>query len=258
MSAYSIRGLEKSFDVEERRLPVLRGLDLTGSLDEITVILGRSGCGKTTLLRVLAGLEQADAGDINAPSPRELAMVFQEPALMPWLTVERNVTFGLDQAKADDARIANLIATVGLNGFASAYPAQLSGGMAHRVALARALAREPALVLMDEPFAALDYFTREAMQRELLRLHLTEGMGALFVTHNIDEALLLGDRICIMADGKISAEFRQEAAASWRDLLTPEATALKRRVLAALETPTLKADAPASPEPTHLTPDLPD
>lgn len=239
MCAFSIRGLSKSYEVDGAELPVLRGLDLDASLADITVILGRSGCGKTTLLRVLAGLEEADAGQLDVPGPERLAMVFQQPALMPWLTVERNVAFGLPKDKAEARRIASYVSLVGLEGFSSAYPSQLSGGMAHRVALARALAREPALVLMDEPFAALDYFTREAMQRELMRLHLEEGMGALFVTHNIDEALLLGDRICVLDAGRICAQFTQEPASQgpgsgWRDILTPEATRLKRELLAAL------------------------
>lgn len=233
MPDFRITGLSKAFDIDGSPLHVLQDLDLSGNTEEMTVILGRSGCGKTTLLRILCGLEDADSGTFDVPR-NSTAVVFQSPNLMPWLTVTKNIAFGLKHSPELEREIAALIEMTGLEGFENAYPAQLSGGMQHRVAIARALARKPSMVLMDEPFAALDYFTRESMQRELLSIHHQARMGAIFVTHNIDEALLLGDKICIMADGHITEEFRQEPTEEWRDILSPESVALKKKILAGL------------------------
>lgn len=233
------------------RLNVLNGVCLSGDTDEITVILGKSGCGKTTLLRILCGLEEQDAGSFSFPGEALPGMVFQEPRLMPWLSVWDNIEFGVPKEKRDPKETQELIDVVGLTGFERAKPAQLSGGMQHRAALARTLACRHSMVLMDEPFAALDYFTRAMMQRELLRIHQETGMGIIFVTHNIDEAILLGDRICILSDGRISAGFSQPApgesaagdgiaapdgSAAVRDTLSEECIALKRRILSELGT----------------------
>ena len=209
---------------------VLNDVSLTVKQGEFLTILGPSGCGKTTLLRILCGLEDADSGTFDFPQD-STAVVFQSPNLMPWLNVTKNIAFGLNHSSELEREVATLIEMTGLDGFENAYPAQLSGGMQHRVAIARALARKPSMVLMDEPFAALDYFTRESMQRELLSIHHQTRMGALFVTHNIDEALLLGDTICIMADGRITQTFRQTASQDWRDILSPESVALKKEIL---------------------------
>lgn len=233
MPNFRIRELSKTFDIAGTPLHVLTDLDLSGSTEEMTVILGRSGCGKTTLLRILCGLEDADRGTFDFPQD-STAVVFQSPNLMPWLTVTKNIAFGLKHSVELEREVVALIDITGLKGFENAYPAQLSGGMQHRVAIARALARKPSMVLMDEPFAALDYFTREAMQRELLSIHKQAHMGAIFVTHNIDEALLLGDKICIMADGHITEEFHQDPTESWRDLLSETSVALKKEILAGL------------------------
>jgi sulfonate transport system ATP-binding protein len=195
-----IRGLSKSFVLPDRTVRVLDGLDLV-QRPGITVILGASGCGKTTLLRLVAGLETPDTGTVDTHGAR-IGVVFQEPRLMPWLTTVQNIRFGLGRG-LDTAR---LVAMTGLGGFEQALPHQLSGGMAHRVALARALADEPTLVLMDEPFAALDQITREAMQDQLLRLQRAQGMNVLFVTHSIAEALYLGDRVVVLEDGRIAAD----------------------------------------------------
>lgn len=236
MAEYRIEHLTKRFSIGGRPLEVLRDLDLSGDTGEITVILGRSGCGKTTLLKVLCGLEQPDEGSFTlADGAVKVGVVFQEPRLMPWLTCRRNITFGLKKAQVIPAEIDGLIQMVGLAGFEEAYPAQLSGGMQHRVALARALARRPNLVLMDEPFAALDYFTRGTLQRQLLEIHRQTGMGVILVTHNIDEAILLGDRICIMAGGKISGQWHPGPQEGERDLLSEPMIALKREILAGLE-----------------------
>lgn len=241
MANFRISGLSKSFDIDGTPLHVLKNLELSGNTEEMTVILGRSGCGKTTLLRILCRLEEADNGTFDFPHD-STAVVFQNPNLMPWLTVTKNIAFGLKRSPELEHEVATLIEMTGLEGFEHAYPAQLSGGMQHRVAIARALARNPHMVLMDEPFAALDYFTRESMQHELLNIHQQAHMGSIFVTHNIDEALLLGDKICIMADGRITEEFRQDPNDGLRDLLSDESVALKKKILAGLNRQTRKEE----------------
>ena len=154
----------KAFPLNGGKLEVLRGISAEIPLGGITAIVGRSGCGKTTLLRLLAGLDVPDSGHILLPEACRVATVFQEARLMPWLNCRQNVAFGLGfrEKRARARRLDQLIAMVGLAGFEKAYPAQLSGGMQQRCALARALAVEPELILLDEPFAALDYFTRLA------------------------------------------------------------------------------------------------
>ncbi len=195
-----LAGVHKSFHVQGRTVPVLRGLDLV-QREGITVVLGASGCGKTTLLRLVAGMETPDAGTVRVTG--RVGMVFQEPRLMPWLTAGQNIRLGRRAARSDVARLLEL---TGLTGFADALPHQLSGGMQQRVALARALADRPAVVLMDEPFAALDHLTREAMQDQLLSLRRTAGLTVLFVTHSIDEALYLGDRVVVLGEGRVQAD----------------------------------------------------
>jgi len=197
-----IAGLAKSFTLADRAVRVFDGLDFT-QRDGITVVLGASGCGKTTLLRLIAGMLAPDAGTIRVTGAGSVGMVFQEPRLMPWLTTVQNIRFGLGRSAGDMRRLVEL---TGLAGFEKALPHQLSGGMQHRVALARALANRPSLVLMDEPFAGLDHLTRERMQDQLLMLQRTEGMNVLFVTHSIDEALYLGDRIVVLNHGRIDAD----------------------------------------------------
>lgn len=239
MESFKIQNLKKSFRINGSEYPVIRGLNLQGSSEEITVILGRSGCGKTTLLKVLCGLEKADSGALDFPDRSRLRMVFQEPRLMPWLNTAQNINFGLRKDRVDPARTAELIRIVGLQGFEAAHPAELSGGMQHRAALARAISCEPEMMLLDEPFAALDYFTRSTMQKELRRIHLETQMGGIFVTHNIDEAILLGDHICIMSSGVISKEFTQNPSDGERDLLSSTSIALKQSILSGLESETL-------------------
>ena len=197
-----ITGLTKSFRLPDRVVDVFDGLDFT-QRDGITVVLGSSGCGKTTLLRMIAGMDTPDAGTVRIRGTGSIGMVFQEPRLMPWLTTVQNIRFGLARGTCDTQRLIEL---TGLTGFEKALPHQLSGGMQQRVALARALANRSSLVLMDEPFAALDHQTRERMQDELLALQRAEGMNVLFVTHSIDEALYLGDRIVVLKHGRIAAD----------------------------------------------------
>ncbi len=198
--AIELKHIRKFFFVEEHKHTVLNDCSLSVPADGITVLLGRSGCGKTTLLRLIGKLDTPDAGEILFPVESKTAFVFQESRLMPWLTVWKNIAFGLKKKEIDEKEIADLITLTGLDGFAQALPQQLSGGMQQRCALARALALHPRFLLMDEPFAALDYFTREKMQQVLLNIHKQTSCGILFVTHSIDEALVLGDRIVILQD----------------------------------------------------------
>ncbi len=233
-----IRGLRKSYQVSGRCLEVLKGLDLDLADEGITVVLGRSGCGKTTLLRLIAGLETADWGEIaggEMTDPGKIGVIFQEPRLMPWLTVEKNILFGVKKKRQDRETLSYLLALTGLIGFEKARPFQLSGGMQQRVALARALAYEPDFLLMDEPFAALDYFTRTQMQQELLRIHQKENKGILFVTHSIEEALTLGTKIVILENGICGKSYDLGDVAFPRDLLSEEMLSRKRELILRIE-----------------------
>lgn len=233
MSSLIIKGLNKIYTVDNKALQVLHNLNLQADCRKITVILGQSGCGKTTLLRLISGLETPTSGSIEFSEPTKLGMVFQEARLMPWLTTAENIIFGCRE-KPSPKVLNDLIATVGLSGFEKAYPRALSGGMQQRVALARALILNSKLLLMDEPFAALDYFTRLNMQQELLRIQRSAAMGIVLVTHNIDEALILADKICILQAGSIVKTIDLPANKQ-RDILTPEFIQHKRTILTALQ-----------------------
>jgi sulfonate transport system ATP-binding protein len=193
---------------------VLDGLDLAIGEGELVVLLGPSGCGKSTLLRLLAGLDRPDGGLVEVPARR--AVVFQGDRLLPWQRVLRNVTLGLHGADARTRALAAL-AEVGLAGREQAWPKQLSGGEAQRVALARALVSEPELVLLDEPFAALDAITRLRMHDLVRALRAKHEAAMLLVTHDIDEAIALADRIVVMRDGRIGEEHRVELSAADRE-----------------------------------------
>ena len=240
-----IRGLRKSYQVSGRCLEVLKGLDLDVAEEGITVVLGRSGCGKTTLLRLIAGLETADSGEKITFSSKarekednrkeKIGVIFQEPRLMPWLTVEKNILFGVKRKQQDRKKLSGLLEFTGLTGFEKARPSQLSGGMQQRVALARALAYEPDFLLMDEPFAALDYFTRGQMQQELLRIFQTEKKGILFVTHSIEEALTVGTRIVILENGICKKSYDLGSLPFPRDLMSGEMLKIKRELIEQIE-----------------------
>ncbi|WP_103601046.1 ABC transporter ATP-binding protein [Campylobacter concisus] len=224
-----ILNLSKHFFINGKRIDVLKELNLSIKRDKITVILGRSGCGKTTLLRLIAGLEGVSLGEINFKEQAKIGFVFQEPRLMPFLNVYENIVFALKKYEIDEAKIDGLISMIGLSDFKFAAVSQLSGGMSSRVSLARVLAYEATLILMDEPFAALDAFTRASMQAEILKLHA--GKTIIFVTHNVDEALYLADEIILLEKGGMKSNYDLSNLAKPRDLLCNELINLKRKIL---------------------------
>ncbi len=213
-----VRRIRKSFPLGSRTLDALDHIDLRIVDGEFCCIVGPSGCGKTTLLRILAGLEVPTGGEVeieSSVSGRPLnSMVFQEQSVFPWLTVEANVGYGLRMRRVPRNHrreiVRSFLAMVGLDGFATAYPYQLSGGMKQRVALARAFANDPEVLLMDEPFASLDEQTKIVLQGELLRIWENSRKTVVFITHSIDEAVLLADRVLVMTarPGRIKAEVR--------------------------------------------------
>ncbi|SHM90362.1 ABC transporter ATP-binding protein [Actinacidiphila paucisporea] len=205
---------------------VLDHLDLAIAEDELVVLLGPSGCGKSTLLRLLAGLDRPDGGRVEVPARR--AIVFQGDRLLPWQRLLRNITLGLRGPDAEErARVA--LAEVGLAGREKAWPKELSGGEAQRVALARALVSEPELVLLDEPFAALDAITRLRMHGLVRALRSKHHAAMLLVTHDVDEAIALADRIVVMGQGRIGTSHAVQLAAADR-----EASAAREELRAAL------------------------
>jgi NitT/TauT family transport system ATP-binding protein len=214
-AAVSVDHVSRVFNGPHGQIVAVDDVTLDVEVGEFVVIVGPSGCGKTTLLRMIAGLDYPTSGSIalrgRDGSTVRNAMVFQGRSVFPWMSVAENAGYGLKTAgirKRDrDARIAELLALVGLSRFASAYPHQLSEGMRQRVAIARALAVDPELLLMDEPFGALDEQTRFILQEELLRIWERTGKTVIFVTHSIDEALTLADRVIVMTaqPGRIKA-----------------------------------------------------
>lgn len=204
-----LAGIAKAFSVSGQRFDALQAVDLRITPGEFITIVGASGCGKSTLLRVIAGLDTDHAGEalhdgepIRAPS-LDRGLVFQEPRLFPWLSVEGNIALGLENSRLDRtakaAAVRAHIELVGLTGFEKAYPRQLSGGMAQRAAIARVLVNRPGVLLLDEPFGALDALTRAHLQEELQHIVAREGITAVLVTHDVDEAVYLGDRVVVMA-----------------------------------------------------------
>jgi len=202
-SGYQLEDVSLEYMISEKSYPVFRNLNLNLSLNDLTVLVGPSGCGKTTLLRLLAQLLPPTSGRIRffkdgKPAAPKVGMVFQESRLFPWLKVADNITIHMKKGPERDLVQKQYLELMGLEEFASAYPAQLSGGMAQRIAIARALAYEPDILLMDEPFNALDYFARLQMQDEILRIYRTLGIGIVFVTHNVDEALHLATDLLVL------------------------------------------------------------
>jgi sulfonate transport system ATP-binding protein len=220
MAGVRLKQLTKQYSLAGQSFLAVDNVDATIKSGSFTVIVGKSGCGKTTLLRLLSGLEQKSAGKIewldcqNPSQSPKVGVVFQEPRLMPWLTVRENIAFsrvktkqsapGSESASIDG--VESTLALLGLTPFRDAYPNQLSGGMAQRVSLGRTLYYNPDLILMDEPFGALDYFTRKRLQLEIADLFLNQKKTIIFVTHDVTEALQLAQNILVMDSGRIVRE----------------------------------------------------
>ena len=242
--AVEIRHVSHSFQLEDRPLPVLDDVSVSVQSGEFVALLGPSGCGKSTLLRLLAGLDQpsegavlGDGAAIVAPDPSRV-LVFQDPTLFPWRTVRANVALGLEARgllRRQGHRVEEAIRLVGLAGFETAYPHQLSGGMAQRVALARALVNDPRLLLLDEPLGKLDSLTRLSMQGELVSLWQRSGLTALLVTHDVEEALILAQRVVIFSQrpARIVAELVVDRPYP-RHRDDPHLVALRRQALGLL------------------------
>jgi sulfonate transport system ATP-binding protein len=243
--ALAIRAVSKSYGIDGRALQVLKGIALNIAPGEFVSVVGASGCGKSTLLRLIVGLDTAyegaillDGRRIEGPGP-DRGIVFQDHRLFPWLTVADNIGLGLEAANVPSAeqhrRVAENIALVGLHGFENAYPHQLSGGMAQRTAIARALVGEPKILLLDEPLGALDSLTRAYLQEELLRIWRQGSVTMIMVTHDVEEAVYLSDRVVVMQPrpGRISAVLPVDLPRP-RDRAAAEFIRLKERILRAL------------------------
>jgi NitT/TauT family transport system ATP-binding protein len=236
-----IKSVSKQFELQGQRIEALRGANLTLRKGEFVCLIGASGCGKSTLLRIVAGFEQPSRGEalmwgkpIAGPAP-DRGMVFQDYGLFPWLNVRRNIAFGPTARGHPAAEVKDtverFVSLVGLQRFADAYPHQLSGGMKQRVAIARVLANDADLVLMDEPFGALDAMTRERLQDELLDIWQRTGLTVMFVTHSIEEAIFLADRVVVMSPGpgRIETEMRIDLPRP-RDVSAPDFNEIRREL----------------------------
>ena len=243
--ALSLRRVGKQYTVDDQPLPVLERINLDLRHGEFLSIVGASGCGKSTLLRLVAGLDSTFDGEILidgrpiAGPGIERGMVFQDHRLFPWLTIAGNVALGLDSLDLDprdrDRRAAAMLELVGLSAFATAHPHQLSGGMAQRAAIARALVSEPEILLMDEPFGALDSLTRVHLQEELLRIWSQRRVTVIVVTHDVEEAVYLSDTIAVMAPrpGRVVSATRVDLPRP-RDRADPRFGEIRRAILGQL------------------------
>ena len=234
-----INGVSKVFKLQDQTINALSDANLSIRKGEFICLIGASGCGKSTLLRIMAGFEQPTLGEalmwgkpIDGPDPTR-GMVFQDYALFPWLSVRDNIGFGpssrgLSRGEVN-ATVDKFVELVGLQTFANAYPHQLSGGMKQRVAIARVLANDAELVLMDEPFGALDAMTRERLQDELLEIWQRTGLTVVFVTHSIEEAIFLAGRVVVMTPGpgRIESDNAPDLPRP-RDVASPEFNAIRR------------------------------
>jgi ABC-type nitrate/sulfonate/bicarbonate transport system ATPase subunit len=237
----TVRGVTKRFAVGDDEVEALAPIDLVIPKGEFVCMIGASGCGKSTLLRIIAGFEEPTTGEVAIDGKpvtgpgRDRGMVFPDYALFPWMTVRQNISFGPRQRHLSreeiDKTTDEFVRMVGLERFADRYPNQLSGGMKQRVAIARVLANNANILLMDEPFGALDALTREQLQNELLQIWKRTGVTTIFVTHSVEEAVLLADRVLVMSagPGRIDSDFRIDLPRP-RDVSSPEFNALRRNV----------------------------
>ncbi|CAI3200680.1 ABC transporter ATP-binding protein [Clostridium neonatale] len=261
-SGYIIKKVCKNYEVNNEQHMVLNNISLNISTEDITVILGESGCGKTTFLRIIAGLENVTSGEIsyikdNKEFKPKVGMVFQESRLMDWLNVSENITFHnvSNRSKKNNKNaiyrllsklrfkknnsvseidVDKYLSMMKLEKFKNSYPGELSGGMAQRVSIARALSFDPDMLLMDEPFSALDYFTRKDMQNEVIRIHESTNKGVIFVTHDIDEALKIADKIIVFTLEREFKEYKINDTYN-RDLTSNYYVSLKKEILHTLK-----------------------
>jgi sulfonate transport system ATP-binding protein len=238
-----VENLTKIYRTENGPVTALRDVSLCLPEGSFMALLGKSGCGKTTLLRLIADLEKPSGGEVSLSISRHhVGYVFQEARLMPWLSVCDNIRFAAlgGGAAAKNSKgspdgfgdVDQILRTLGLSEFSKAFPRELSGGMAQRVALGRTLFCNPRLILMDEPFGALDWFTRKALQADLLRLWREGGKTILFVTHDIDEALLLADRVAVLREGEVTDRFQVDPP---HPRNSTELYSLRERILLSIE-----------------------
>ena len=237
----TVRGVTKRFPIGDDEVEALAPVDVAIPKGEFVCLIGASGCGKSTLLRIIAGFEEPTTGEVSinrkaiAGPGSDRGMVFQDYALFPWMTVRQNIGFGPRQRgwprEKIDETADEFVRMVGLERFADRYPNQLSGGMKQRVAIARVLANDANILLMDEPFGALDALTREQLQNELLQIWKRTGVTIIFVTHSVEEAVLLADRVLVMSAGPglIDSDVRIDLPRA-RDVSSPEFNALRRNI----------------------------
>src|SRR5882762_3896060 len=256
----SISNLNKTFLIDGEQVEALHQVDLLVNKGEFVCLIGASGCGKSTLLRIIAGFEQPTSGDVRVHDTpitgpgSDRGMVFQDFALFPWMTVRENIAFGARQKrnvgkKEISEKTEKHLEMVGLQKFADRFPYQLSGGMKQRVAIARVLANDANILLMDEPFGALDALTREQLQDELLHIWSRRRVTILFVTHSVEEAALLADRVLVMSagPGRIENDIRIDLPRP-RDVSSPEFNAVRRDLARGLTSHIAPARAPAPAE----------
>jgi len=236
-----VRGVTKRFSIGDDEIEALARIDVTIDAGQFVCLIGASGCGKSTLLRVVAGFEEPTTGDVSSEGKpitgpgSDRGMVFQDYALFPWMTVRQNISFGLRQRDLPrheiEATTEEFLKLVGLERFADRYPSQLSGGMKQRVAIARVLANNASTLLMDEPFGALDALTREQLQSELQQIWTRTGVTVIFVTHSVEEAVLLADRVLVMSagPGRIVNDITIDLPRP-RDVSSPEFNTVRRDV----------------------------
>lgn len=233
-----VEHLNKTYEVDKQPVEVLRDVSLQIKEGEFITIVGHSGCGKSTLLKIICGLLSYEDGivernghKVDGPGP-QCGMVFQEHRLLPWLKIKDNVGFGLKELGKEERKqkVQEHLDMVGLHGFENSYSSQLSGGMSQRAAIARGLANNPAILLLDEPFGALDALTRIQMQKEILRIQKEQGTTMVMVTHDIDEAIVLGNRIVVMGarPGEIKEVIEVSHAARKRN--SEDFALLKRKI----------------------------
>lgn len=227
MSNIDLTNITKIFKVDGHDFYALNNISLSIPTNQITTIVGKSGSGKTTLLRIMNKLTTPTSGHCTIPLHTKVATVFQETRLFSWLTVAENIMFF---GKKDYEYCNKLLELLELSPFKDLYPHQISGGMAQKVALGRALHYKPDILLMDEPFAALDYFTRHEMQKKLLHIASLEQVGITLITHNIDEAIFLADKIIILSQGRAKQTIDNNLIPEERDSSIPAAE-LKKRIL---------------------------